>query len=118
MVERYLKGMTVILANRLLPFLQNQLIVWIRHRWHPAYRILAVATVAGILAAITISLPNKAPDFTVFWAAATHAFGPIYDSSYLTPLQHGPPGDRPFAYPPTFLVLIMPLALVPLKTAY
>jgi hypothetical protein len=110
--------MPAILANRLRPLLQNPLLLSIRNRWHPAYRIMIVATVSAVLATIHINMPNKAPDFTVFWAAATHAFGPVYDSSFLTPLQHGPPGQRPFAYPPTFIFLILPMALVPFKAAY
>lgn len=89
-----------------------------RRCWRPWYRAVLVGLIAAACAAIHIEMPGKFPDFTVFWAAATHSGGPVYDSAFLTPLQHGPPGDRPFAYPPTFLLLILPLALLPMKAAY
>lgn len=110
--------MTTRLPTLLRTTLRHPLMTWIGSRWRPAYRVIIVAIATAALTMIHINMPNKAPDFTVFWAAATHAFGPVYDSSFLTPLQHGPPGERPFAYPPTFLLLILPMALMPFKTAY
>ncbi|MEO6256617.1 MAG: glycosyltransferase family 87 protein [Sphingomicrobium sp.] len=89
-----------------------------RRWWRPWYRAVLVGLIVAICAAIHIEMPGKYPDFTVFWAAATHFGGPVYDSAFLTPLQHGPPGDRPFAYPPTFLLLILPLGLLPMQVAY
>lgn len=62
-----------------------------------------------------VHLPGKAPDFTVFYAVG--APGPIYDAAWLTRLQHGP-GVRPFAYPPTLLLLLRPLDLLPFAAAY
>jgi hypothetical protein len=72
-----------------------------------------------VIAYVQINTPDKAPDFTVFHAAATHAFGPVYDSDYLSPLQGTTDGPRPFAYPPTFLLLLLlSMAWLPFKTAY
>ena len=89
-----------------------------RRFWRPWYRVIIVGLAAAACASIHIQMPGKFPDFTVFWAAATHFGGPVYDSAFLTPLQAARPGDRPFAYPPTFLMLILPIALLPMKVAY
>ncbi len=90
----------------------------IRNHWHPLYRTGLVASLSAVLAWIHINMPGKYPDFTVFWVASVHASAAVYDSHFLTQLQHGPPGDRPFAYPPTFLAMILPLAVLPFKAAY
>jgi hypothetical protein len=86
--------------------------------WRQTYGLLAIAIGSALIAAKFINLPGKAPDFTVFWAAATHAFGPVYDSNFITPLQNGPPGPRPFANPPTFLLMSLPIGLLPFKAAF
>lgn len=63
----------------------------------------------------TPSNPGNIPDFTIFHAAG--APGPIYDPQWLTAGQQIP-GQRPFAYPPTFLLICRPLHLLPLGWAY
>jgi hypothetical protein len=90
----------------------------ISRHWREDYGILLVTVGAAIVAYKFIDMPGKAPDFTVFWAAATHAFGPVYDSDFVSPLQNGPPGPRPFANPPTFLLLLLPLGVLNFKAAY
>ena len=87
-------------------------------RWRAEYGLAMLAVGTAIVAAINIDLPDKAPDFTVFWAAARHAFEAVYDSEFLSPLQPAPPGPRPFAYPPTFLLMILPFGLLSFKAAY
>lgn len=87
-------------------------------QWRREYGILAFAIGAAFVASRFIGIPGKAPDFTVFWAAATHAFGPVYDSDFISPLQNAPPGPRPFANPPTFLLLLLPVGLLPFTLAY
>ncbi|MFM0159995.1 glycosyltransferase family 87 protein [Paraburkholderia sediminicola] len=66
-------------------------------------------------------------DFSVFWSASyAMLHGPawqVYDYTYFDRIEatlfHFPPGNfLPWLYPPTFLVLIKPLALVPLVVAY
>jgi hypothetical protein len=91
---------------------------YILGKWRREYGILAFAIGAAFVASRFIGIPGKAPDFTVFWAAATHAFGPVYDSDFISPLQDAPPGPRPFANPPTFLLLLLPVGLLPFKLAY
>lgn len=58
---------------------------------------------------------HYAQDFTVFYAAGTP--GPVYDARWLTSLQIGLPGPRPFAYPPSFLLVLRPLAQLPYEVA-
>ncbi len=88
-----------------------------RKLWRPWFRPLIVAVIASLSAAILISMPGKLPDFTVFWAAA-HFEGPVYDSTFLTSQQEPGRTERPFAAPPTFLLIILPLGLLPMPVAY
>jgi len=81
-----------------------------------SFRPLIVAVLAAAYAIWRTGL-SWTPDFDVFWVAAAHHSGPVYDSAYLTALQSGP-GERPFPYPPTFLLMILPLAFLPMKAAY
>ena len=90
----------------------------IARRWHPAYRIILVALSTALLTWFHINMPGKGPDFTVLWAAAGHIFAPVYDIAYITSLQPGLPGPRPFAYPPPFLLVLAPVGLLPFKMAY
>ncbi len=60
-----------------------------------------------------------APDLIVFWTAAKHALADpviVYDPAQITALQRpliaNIPGLKPFAYPPTSLLLFGPLALL------
>jgi alpha-1,2-mannosyltransferase len=72
-------------------------------------------------------LPKPGVDFSVFWSAS-HAMlnGPawqVYDYSHFERIQnalfHYPRGRfLPWLYPPTFLLLVRPLALVPPVVAY
>lgn len=106
------------LSSAATDLLDNRYVAALRSHWRTRYGLLIVAIGAAVVAFIQINTPDKAPDFTVFHAAATHAFGPVYDSDYLTPLQHTTDGPRPFAYPPTFLLLLQSIAWLPFKTAY
>ncbi|MGA0601063.1 glycosyltransferase 87 family protein [Caulobacter sp. KR2-114] len=83
-------------------------------------RPLLVMAVSSGLAFVHALQPGKSSDFTVFWAAAHHAFGPVYDVNFITAAQAGlaQGGPRPFEYPPTFLLLILPLAMLPYRLAY
>jgi len=89
-------------------------------RAHPLLRPLLVFGVMAAFAGYFIGIPGKAPDFTVFWAAARNIGGPIYHADFITAAQAqiAPPGARPFANPPPFLLLIAPLGLLPFKPAY
>lgn len=91
--------------------------IW-RH-WRVEYGFLLLFAASLLIAWVQINTPFKYPDFTVFHAAASHADGPVYDSGFLTQLQdHGVGEARPFAYPPTFLLLILPLGLLSFKIAF
>jgi hypothetical protein len=61
----------------------------------------------------------KAADFYVFRTAARHASAP-YDPALIAQLQAQLhiAGAWPFAYPPTFLLLVWPFGLLPLSWAY
>nr|WP_294847613.1 glycosyltransferase family 87 protein [uncultured Sphingomonas sp.] len=87
--------------------------------WRVEYGFALLFLTVLLVAWIQINTPGKFPDFTVFHAAATHSQGPVYDSAYLTPLQdHAAGEERPFAYPPTFLLMIVPLGWLSFKTAF
>src|ERR1700735_1811011 len=62
---------------------------------------------------------HGAPDFYVFWTAAQHWQAP-YDPAPIAALEASLhlKGVWPFAYPPTFLLLVRPFALLPLNLAY
>lgn len=82
---------------------------------------LAIAALAFVVwAAFTaIHAPEKAADFDVFWTAGRHAAAP-YDPAIIAALQaqFHVGGQIPFAYPPTFLLLVWPFAQAPLGLAY
>ena len=89
-----------------------------------------LAVVSGLLAMSVLlsvaifqnqSIPNsRFMDFTVFWTAA-HFDGDVYDVVSLTAAQvaHLPSRSelRPFSYPPSTLLLLMPLRLFPYDAA-
>jgi hypothetical protein len=85
-----------------------------------AFRI-AVAALAFVVwtGVSAIHAPEKAADFYVFWTAGRHATAP-YDPAIIAALQaqFHISGQVPFAYPPTFLLLIWPFAQAPLALAY
>ena len=66
-----------------------------------------------------LRIGHGAPDFYVFWTAARHWQAP-YDPAIIAHLeaQIHLGGVWPFAYPPTFLVLVWPFTLAPLPLAY
>jgi hypothetical protein len=67
-----------------------------------------------------IARQHFAVDFTIYWTAARDAWGPVYDTDWMTRAQawvHDT-GPRPFVYPPSFLLLILPLGLLPLQAAF
>jgi hypothetical protein len=83
----------------------------------PIVLAAAAFAVAYVLSALRIG--HGAPDFYVFWAAARHWQAP-YDPRVIAHLQAmiHLSGTWPFAYPPTFLLLAYPFALLPLTIAY
>jgi hypothetical protein len=71
--------------------------------------------IAGI-AIPAIAEPHYIVDFSVFWAAARIMPELVYDPAALTQAQlwlTGPTGLRPFAYPPSFLILLIPFGWLP-----
>src|SRR5512139_3371172 len=63
------------------------------------------------------------PDFSVFWTAARFAVSSphlLYDGEAITAAQSwvGHNGPRPWAYPPTALLPILPFAAMPFAIAY
>lgn len=82
---------------------------------------LALAAVAFAFAfgLSALRIGHGAPDFYVFWTAAQHWQAP-YDPAIIARLeaQIHLGGVWPFAYPPTFLVLVWPFTLAPLTLAY
>lgn len=67
-----------------------------------------------LLVRVSASIENT-PDFSIFYAAGTP--GPVYDPLWISALVKTP-GTRLFAYPPTFLLICRPLALLPFGWAY
>jgi len=84
---------------------------------------LRLALAAGAFALAfglsALRIGHGAPDFYVFWTAARHWQAP-YDPAIIAHLeaQIHLGGVWPFAYPPTFLVLVWPFTLAPLALAY
>ena len=85
-------------------------------RWRLALATGAFA-IAYVLSASRIG--HGAPDFYVFWTAAQHWQAP-YDPAIVAQLLAGLhlKGVWPFAYPPSFLVIVWPFAQLPLGLAY
>jgi len=82
---------------------------------------LAVAFGAFVVAygLSTARIGHGAPDFYVFWTAAQHWQTP-YDPAIIAKLEASIHlgGIWPFAYPPTFLLIVWPFAQLPLAIAY
>ena len=78
---------------------------------------LGAFALAYVLSAARIG--HGAPDFYVFWTAAQHWQAP-YDPAIIAKLEAALHlgGTWPFAYPPTFLLLVWPFAQLPLTIAY
>jgi hypothetical protein len=70
---------------------------------------------------VVTAWPKFPSDFLVFWTAARAPLHSIYDVEALTRAQAWAVVDlqdkRPFAYPPTFLLLIAPFGRLPLLAA-
>jgi hypothetical protein len=87
----------------------------------PTLAFAAVFACAWLYIDRNLSL-GDIPDFTAFYAAGAN--GPIYDAHWLSSIQPGIwTGDpitslRPFAYPPTLLLLLRPLHQLPYPFAY
>jgi hypothetical protein len=81
--------------------------------------ILAISAFALAFGLSAVRIGHGAPDFYVFWAAARHSQAP-YDPSIIASLERQIhlTGVWPFAYPPTFLAVVFPFALLPLPLAY
>jgi len=78
--------------------------------------LIAFAVAAALSAA---RIGHGAPDFYVFWTAASHWNAP-YDPAIIVALERSIhlTGVWPFVYPPSFLVFVWPFTLAPLKLAY
>src|SRR5690242_19130597 len=86
----------------------------------PVLRLpIAIAAFALAFALAWLRLGHGAPDFYVFWTAARHPAAP-YDPAIIAALERQIhlSGVWPFAYPPTFLLLVWPFAQAPLALAY
>jgi len=89
--------------------------------------LLVVLCVFTALSLGTLQLLRLQPagvDFAGLWAggkAALTDVGRVYDFRYVSELQNWPLGPgrlRPYAYPPTALLLLTPFALAPWKLGY
>lgn len=79
--------------------------------------LVFAVTLAAALAYIHIDLaPEDTPDFTVFYAAGQP--GPVYDYEWISALQSEGLGPRPYAYPPTFLLILRPLGMMTFEWAF
>jgi hypothetical protein len=96
---------------------------WTSVRAFWAVGALAFFVGAG-MAGYAMSLPTGYPDFVVFWTAARHAADPLlYDRAHLTAAAAAATGLRPavalgYTNPPTFLVLLAPIGLLPYQAGY
>ena len=84
--------------------------------------ILAMSVLMSVSIFQNQTIPNsKFMDFTVFWTAAGFD-GDVYDVFSLTAAQisHLPshPDLRPFSYPPSTLLMLKPLKLLPWEAAF
>jgi len=77
-------------------------------------------TLTGLLIGIAawFYIGDRTPDFLVFHAAARAWPGPIYDAEYLHQFQFGRAEAYPWAYPPTFLLMLLPLRWLSFQAAY
>jgi hypothetical protein len=95
------------------------------------FRRIALAALLAVFAwrsaDLVLHLMRTQPlgvDFSCLWAGARTALGApahIYDFRYVTALQGWPMGVgklRPFIYPPSALLLFLPLAVLPYWVAY
>lgn len=80
---------------------------------------LALGAFALAYALSAARIGHGAPDFYVFWTAAQHWQAP-YDPAIIARLEAAIHlgGTWPFAYPPTFLLVVWPFAQLPLTIAY
>ena len=93
----------VVVGDRVLRFLQT-------------VGVFVAIGVAAVLYIHTNPRDANFPDFSVFYAAGAH--GPIYDPVWITSIQPGAPGLRPFGYPPTFILICRFLRLLPYDLAF
>lgn len=81
--------------------------------------VLALAFASLWVLYLLNSLQSFGADFAPVWAAATH-LSTAYDAAAVTQAQpdFASLGQRPFAYPPTALLLFAPLGLLPFWLSY
>lgn len=70
-----------------------------------------------------VQMPSFTTDFTVMWTAGDWANSSVYHSATITEAQRwltepANSGPRPFAYPPSALLLFEPLGQIPFRAAY
>lgn len=89
--------------------------------WGYILGLTIVCAIAVIVVGVVMKMaasPRFAGDFTVFWAAAKAPVANVYDWSLLESSQVDAIGKvGPFAYPPTTLLLLKPLGLMPFPLA-
>jgi len=85
-------------------------------RWRGLLMLLAFV-LSGAVALVRLRYGEA--DFHVFWAAAQHWRTP-YDPAVIASLASAPENTArwPFAYPPTFLLLVYPFGQLPIGAAY
>jgi hypothetical protein len=94
------------------------------------YRQLALGVILAVMAyrsgrlwLLTMGVEPLGADFSCLWAGARVALSDparIYDFRFVTAYQGWPLGPqiRPFIYPPSALLLLLPVGLLPLSAAY
>jgi hypothetical protein len=81
-------------------------------------RLLRSLLPTGLVLFVIAWVAKSTGDFTVLYKAAVLAFEPVYDLSYFDSHLPGEGSGAPWAYPPTFLLMVLPFALVSTKAAY
>lgn len=86
--------------------------------------VTAVVAIFLFLDCVLLSLFDLGDDWAPLWVAGGIAWGdPLraYDFAHVTSLHWqllGPTGERPFIYPPTTLMLLAPLGLIPFHFSF
>jgi len=95
-----------------------------RLAWPALLGVLALFTVVSLDTLQLLRVQPAGVDFAGLWAggkAAITDVGRLYDFRYVSALQHWPMGIgrlRPYAYPPSALLLFTPFALAPWNLSY
>jgi glycosyl transferase family 87 len=75
--------------------------------------------VVTVFVSVAVSLIQRGVgDYAVLYKAAAHAFGPVYDTRFIDSFAPGAGAGAPWAYPPTFLMMILPFGLVGARLSF